>query len=164
MYKLKDLFRDKKVNKIFIIIGIGTFLLALLDILFLRSGLFGNYITFTLGLFSNAVWILYRDIAFILIFAFSFSYWFYKRDKSEAFSVGIGILILWFFGIEDILYFWLQETGVPQFLPWLNNSLVVGNLSHIIGFTDVTNISLYLIAIVGLILTFITTKILVRKF
>ena len=109
-------------------------------------------------------WELYRNIAFILIFAFSFSYWFYKKDKSEAFSVGIGISILWFFGIEDILYFWLQETGVPQFLPWLNNSLVVGNLSHIIGFTDVTNISLYLIAIVGLVLTFITTKILVRKF
>lgn len=154
-----------KYQKIFFFSVLVVAAIALFDIWSMNSRLFGTPESYVVGNFCSCWWDLFFRFNLVLIILISFSYYFFgKKDKSEAISLGISSLILWLYGgIADILFFWLQAKPIPSNLPWLDGNLILGNISKFLGFEGVTNISIVLISIIGLIFVYHLNKYLVEK-
>lgn len=165
---MKILNKLKLYQKIFLFAILFNIAVAVLDILSMKSGIFGNIDNYTNGIFCSSVcnwWNLFLYFNLISLGLISlFYYFFVRKDKSEAFSIFIASLILWFSGLPDILYFWLQGKSLPLVLNHLNNSIIIGRISSLSGFIYVTNISLLISAGIGLIASYFITKILKEKF
>jgi len=92
-----------------------------------------------------------------------FYYFFVRKDKSETLAVFLTPLILFWFGLVDLLNFVFQRVPIPENLPSLNNS-IVSWISGTLGFCQVTNVSLIVSVFLGFIVVFIATKVLKEKF
>jgi len=156
----------KRLTKfqIAIIIGVAVvFAVAYLDIM--GANFFRELgVNYTEGDFPVEFWHFFRNMTFIFMAIPSIAYYyFYRRDKSEAVAIFLVPFTLWMFGAADFLYFIFQLKMVPEVLPWLDNHMVMGRLAKIFNFSGVTNISLYLSVIVGIIITYFTTKFLKNR-
>lgn len=140
-----------KTKKILIFSVIIVFAIALFDIFSMNSGIFGTPEDYTNGNYTDGWWNLFFKFNIILIFLASLSYYWFsnKQDKTGGISLCISSFVLWFTGLADILYFWLQGKAIPFFLYHLNNSLVIGRISHLLGFSQVTVISLFISVLIG---------------
>ncbi len=146
----------KKFN-IAIILGI-LIVVAIAYIDTLGANVFGLE-TYTAGNFPSSFWILFRNMAIILMTIPALSYYLlYRKDKSEALAIFLIPLILWMFGVADILYFWLQGQAIPPNLPHLNNHLIMGRMATFFPYNQVTSQVLIFSAIAGIILTFLIVK------
>lgn len=157
---------DKRHKKILISIFIVLSLIALLDILFMNSGLFGSVEDYTSGNYAAGLWPMFFKLALTIMILFSGAYYFYYRqDISETIAIFLGSYTLWsYFGISDVLYFWLQGKMVPDQLPWLSHNAFLQPAANILGYTTITNTSLYVSAALGILVVYFTTKILKEKF
>lgn len=155
----------KIYQKIFLFAIIVVASIAVFDILSMNSGMLGNSQDYTNGNYTNGWWSLFFQFNSILIILVSLAYyWFGKHDFSESFSLLIGSYILWFTGLADLLFFWFQKKSVPFFLYHLNNHIVIGKIANVISSGVVTNITLYISVVIGLILVYLSTKFLEEKF
>jgi hypothetical protein len=155
----------QKHQKIFLYSIILVAAISFLDITFMNSGLFANTICdYINGNYVTGLWDLFFKLGISLIILSSFGYYLFRKDLSEALSIGISATSLWIlFGLGDLLFFWFQRLNVPASLTWLDKGLV-GKISSFIGFSTVTNISLYLLVAIGLLLNYFLIKLLVKKF
>jgi len=122
-----------------------------------------GYKNYTAGNFPIEFWHHFRNTAIILMLIPALLYYFFTKDKSESLAIFLIPFIGFWTGITDILYFWLQKRQVPQILNHLNMHPVIGRITYILGFSNVTNISLYISAIIGAIIIFFTVKYLKEK-
>ena len=152
-----------KLYKLLILIFLVILSISLMDIFALKSSLFGDYDNYITGQFNQNWWFLFRNIALLLIFGISFTYYLLYQDKSETISIAVGSLILWFTGLADLLYFWIQGKAVPLTLPHLNDHIIIGKISTLFGFSSVSNLSLYISVFIGILITFLTVKWLKNK-
>lgn len=149
---------DKKLKTIFISILLALAFIALLDITFMRSGVFGNACDYTNGNYLVGTWPLFYKIAMSIMVLFPIGYYFlYRRDLSESLAIFVGSQIMWRFGLSDILYFWLQGKALPKAMPWLTTNFPI----NIFG--AVTNITLLLSATLGILITYFVVKFLKEK-
>jgi hypothetical protein len=155
----------QKHQKIFLYSIILVATISFLDITFMNSGLFANTISdYINGNYVTGLWDLFFKLGISSIVLASLGYYIFRKDLSEALSIGISATSLWIlFGLGDLLFFWFQGLNVPASLTWLDNGLV-GKISSLIGFSTVTNISLYLSVAIGLLLNYFLIKLLVKKF
>lgn len=154
----------KTHQKIFLFSVILVSVISLLDLFFMSSNLFAStqqdYIT---GNYTPGLWDLFFKIGLVLIVLSSLGYYWFRKDKSEALSIFISSILLWMiFGLSDLIFFIFQGKNVPSSLPWLNGSFI-GKISTLLGFSQVTNISLYLCVILGLGIIYIINKFLVNE-
>lgn len=157
---------DKRHKYILISIFIVVSLISLLDIAFLKSGIFGNPIDYQNGNYVQGTWVLFYKLSLAIMILFSAAYYFYFRsDISETIAIFLGSYSLWsYFGISDLLFFWYQFREVPDSLPWLSHNVALQPVANILGYTTITNTSLYVSAIIGIIVIYFTTKLLKEKF
>lgn len=107
---------------------------------------------------------LFWGFAWIMIAAIAITYYLIRRDKSEALAIFLVPAILLQFGLEDIFYYIFMGIPIDQTLPWLTQNLWPPTIiSWILGATDVTNTGIIISAIIGIILTYYTTKYLLKK-
>jgi hypothetical protein len=144
-----------------IILGI----LVLILIAYLDTGgaiILGNQ--YTNGNYPSGFWthFLITSILIMLIIPICY-YLFYKKDKSETLAIFLTSFLLFWFGIADIFYFWLQGKSVPLVLNHLNNHPIIGNISEFLGFSSVTPNALYISAIIGIIITYFIVRYLKDK-
>jgi len=153
-----------KYQKIFVFSILVVAAIALLDIFSMNSGVFGTASNYVQGNYTAGWWNLFFKINLVMIVLISLAYYFFgKKDKSESLALFVSSLTLWMvFGLADLLFFWFQGQSVPSVLTWLNGSYI-GKLLGIIGFSQVTNIGLYLAVAIGLIVNYFLIKYLVEK-
>lgn len=150
---------DNKTQKILISVLMVVSLIALMDIFFMNSGLFGTVCQYMTGNYMIGLWPLFYKFAIGLMIIFSFAYYFFfNKDVSESLSILAGSYIFWRSGASDILFFWLNGKAVPATLPWLNGNFPI-NL-----WGTVTSTNLYLSVILGGIITYFTVRLLKDKF
>lgn len=154
---------DKKISKIVLIAFIVIIAIAILDILSLNSGIFGTPESYTNGNFPAGWGSLFKNFVIILIVAVSLTYYILYRDKSEAIAIGAGSYIMWLTGVADVFYFWLQGKMIRSTLPWLDCHSYIGTVAKTLGFGGVTNISLIISAISGVIISYFIIKFLKEK-
>ena len=147
-----------KSKRIMISILVVIILIALIDILFMKSGLFGSAQNYISGNYTAGLWPLFYKLALGVMAVFAVLYYFYfDKDFSESLAVLLGSFIFYKFGASDVLFFWFQGTAIPSVLPWLNTNFPI----NIFGI--VTNFTLLVSALVGGWLSFILIKFLVKK-
>jgi len=135
--------------------------IALFDIISMNSGMFGTTDQYTNGVFGGDWWSLFLKLNLAIIVAFGAGYYFfYKKDLSETIGVIATPVILWFFGLSDVLFFWFQGKVVPSVLPWLNDSLIIGTVTSLLGFTTVTSLTLFVSIILGFAVSYGVAKLL----
>lgn len=152
-----------KVNKKYhlaIILGIlAVLFVAVLDIKMAHSGIFGSFDEYTKGQYVQGLWGLFQ---FIVIAIFSIVplcyYFFYRKDKSETLAIFLTSYIIWYSGLADLAYFWLQGLQIPSSLPWLVGNPVIGRFGGLIGNGGVTPIVLYASVISGFFIIILLTK------
>lgn len=136
-------------------------LLSLFDVFAAHSGVFGSFQEYTNGNYPSSWWSLYFKNAMILFGTVAISYYIFGRqDISESIAIFITPLILFEFGLSDILYFWFQGQMVPLTLPWLDGHNIIGRIADIFNFESVTNIVLYISAVIGLITAYFSAVLL----
>ena len=114
---------------------------------------------YTKGIFDISVWYHHLITALIIFSIVPICYFlFFRKDKSEAVGIYLVSLILFYFGLADILYFFLQGFPVPQTLPWLNNHFIISKFGEV-----VTNTTLYISVFVGSVIAWFTAKTLKEK-
>jgi hypothetical protein len=143
---MKKLFREGIVASV-----ISVFFIAIIDIWSSKSKVFGSEVDYTNGLYTMGWWNLFFKINMVLICIVPLIYYFMvRKDKSETIALFLTSLVLWFSGLPDVLYFWLQFKHIPWTLPWLNNSPIIGYITNIVGLTTVTSTTLILSVLIGL--------------
>jgi len=150
-----------KISKfqIAVLIGILTVILvAWIDLQGLN--LIGE--KYTNGEFPNIVWQHHLLTAIIIFLIPSLCYCLFRKDKSEAIAIFLSGFIMFYFGLADIFYFWLQGKMIPVELPWLMGQPIISRISLFLG-EIVTNISLIVSTIMGGIIVYFTTKYLKEK-
>lgn len=162
--KFKFLNKLKTYQKIFLFAILINIAIAVLDILSMQSGIFGSTDNYIIGNFGVAWFPLFFKFNLIAISLISISYFFfYRHDFSETISLSLGSVLIWFSGLPDILFFWFRGVKLPITMNWLNNGIIIGNVSKILGYADVTNLSIKISAILGLIATYFGIKFLVKR-
>ena len=162
MFKLKNLSR---YQRIFIFSIILILSISALDIACMNSGLFGTPENYLVGNYTPGLWDLFYKIGLGLVILSCMGYFFLARqDKSETIALFISSLSFWMvFGLADLTFFWFRLVPVPSVLTWLNKGYI-GWLSRLIGFSQVTNIALYVCVAIGLVFNYYLIKILVKKY
>lgn len=153
---IKEIYNDKfKLALVLAVLAVAF--VAITDIWAMNSGVLGTPEQYTNGDYPLGWWSLFFKINLIIISLIPLAYFFfYRRDKSEALAIFITSYGLWFAGLADILFFVFQGLNIPDKLPWLNHHFIIGTMSNLIGFPEVTKISLILtVAISSIILWFI---------
>lgn len=137
--------------------------IAVFDILAAWSGVFGTYEKYTNGDFTPLWWPLFFKMNLILLTIIPVCYYFFARkDLSESVALFLNGYILWFMGLADLLYFFLQGKMVPAVLPWLNGHLVIGTVSGLMGSDQVTRIALLISIGIGFVAIYSIDKFLER--
>lgn len=138
-----------------IIIGIlSVILVAWIDLQGLN--LIGN--KYTNGEFSTNVWPHHLITAIIIFLIPALCYFFfYRRDKSEMAAIFFSGFIMFYMGLADLFYFFLQGKNLPSTLTWLNGHPTIGKVSLLTN-NIVTPITLYISVILGLLIVFYLTK------
>jgi hypothetical protein len=128
-------------------------------------GSFSTTDAYVTGQQGTAFWSFFKSIVFVIFAILPFAYYFlYRRDKSEAISLFVGEWILWMFGFADLMFFVLSQQLIPSSLVWLNTHPIIGTISNVLGYENVTSVSLLFSVFVGFILAYLTGKILKDKF
>jgi len=91
-------------------------------------------------------------------------YFFYHRDKSESISLWLSSYLMWMFGLAEVLHFVFQKIPMTETFPHLSNHLIIGNISSLLGFSTVTNASLYISILIGFAVIYLINKVLKEKF
>jgi len=157
--------RLKTHQKIFLFSVLAVALIAIFDIWSMNSGVFGTIENYISGNYTPGWWTLFFkiNIAFLVLISV-FYYFFVRKDFSESVSFFVSSTILWFTGLSDIFFFLFRRLPVSQTLDWLNNHIVIGKVTILLGFSDVTSTALFISTFLGLIISYCITKILVEKF
>lgn len=157
---------DKRHKTILISIFIVVSLISLMDILFLKSHLFGSEIDYISGNYSPGLWPLFFKMSISLMLIFSTLYFiYYRHDISESIAIFLGSYTIWAYaGVSDLLFFWYQFQNVPSELPWLSHNVALAPVANVLGYTTITNTSLYVSVIIGIILVYYMTRVLKEKF
>lgn len=160
MGKIKSFFSEK-FN---IAILIGIFLVGLVAWIDIQGfNLLGD--KYTLGDFPATVWPHHLITAIIIFLIPAILYWvFYRKDKSEFLAIFLTGVIMFYFGLADILYFFLQWKSIPLTLPWLMGNPFISRISTFLRFETVTNISLIISIIIGGVIVYFITKLLKKRF
>lgn len=153
----------KKNEKIFVFALLAVTLIALFDISSMLSGIFGTTEEYIAGNYSDGWWKLFFNVNITFLTFISLFYYSFVKDLSEAVSFLAASVILWFSGVADILFFWLQGQAVPEVLTHLNSHPVISRVASFIGYSQVTNGVLLVSAIVGTAVSFFTIKLLGEK-
>lgn len=107
---------------------------------------------------------LFWSFAWIMIAAIAITYYLVRRDKSEALAIFLVPAILLQFGVEDVFYYVFMGIPLDTTLPWLTQNLWPPTIiSYILGSTQVTNIGLFISALLGLVITFYVARYLLKK-
>lgn len=148
--------------KIAILLGIAVVaLVAFLDIKSATSGVFGSLADYTNGFYTNGWWDLFKGIVLVSFAFIPVCYFFLvKRDLSNSIAIYATSWIMWAFGLADVLYFWLRGVPVVALLPWLDSNPTIGLVANLLGSSVVTNWTLYVSVIVGLVIVFVMTTLL----
>ena len=168
-WDLKMLMKKLDLGKYRIAVGLAVLSVILVSYLDVQGAIywssFSSVNDYTNGLQGPAFWEFFKSIAFSIFIIVPICYWFFvKKDFSETLSLFLTSIILWFFGLADVLYFVLQRINIPEILPHLNNHPIIGWVSTTLGFEQVTNISLLISVFIGFIVVFLTTKVLKERF
>ena len=148
-----------------IVLGVlAVAFIAVFDIWSMNSGVFGTAQDYVNGNYANGWWSLIFKLNLMIIILIPITYFiFYRRDKSEAAALFLVPFGLWFAGLADILFFVFQGLTIPARLPWLDSHIIIGRISSLLGFSGVTNISLFLSIIIISIALYFIVKILKNK-
>lgn len=138
-WNLKKILKKLDVGKYKISLGIGVGALILITYLDLL-----NLIYSLLGILA-------------LIYYFQI-----RKDKSEALAVFISPLILFWFGLSDLLTFIFQRIPIPELVCCTKAPVVW--ISSTLGFSAITPLSLVISIIIGFLSIFLLTKVLKEKF
>lgn len=163
---MKFLNKLKTHQKIFLFAILVVSVIALFDILSLKSEIFGNQENYLIGDFNGNWWSLFFNFNIVLIILISLSYyWFTKNhDKSESLSLFIISYVWWIYGgVSDLLFFVFSRIPLPSTLPWLDKNPFLIKVANMLGFSGVTDISLIISVIVSGIILFYLCKFLVKK-
>ncbi len=156
---------NKNLKKIIFIAIVIVALIAIFDIIALNSGVFGSPEDYTQGNYTDGWWTVFFQYNILVIAMISIIYYFcISKDISESISVFILSVGLWFGGLTDVFYFWMQFEKVPETLPWLMNSPFISRVSTLLGETTVTSTTLFTSVIISGVLLFLLSKFLVEKF
>lgn len=151
--------KNKQFKKtlIFAVLIVGV--IALFDIFAAHSGVFGSYEDYSNGIFNGDWWPVFFKMNLMLILILPFLYYFLiRKDLSESIAIFLVSIGLWFSGLADIGYYWLQGQSVPPILGHLNNHIILGKVAPIIGQTNVTANTLYLSVILGFVILYLTAS------
>ena len=99
---------------------------------------------------------LFFGFSYVTFLALAVGGYIYRKDFSEAAAVFVSGWILLSTGLEDLFFYLLK--GLPLFsanLTWLGSNKLVTRLSDIMGFPNVTGISLIISIIIGLLLVIV---------
>lgn len=98
---------------------------------------------------------LFWTFAYMLGFAVAIVYYLLRKDISESVALFGSYIILVLGGLEDLFYFWFQGLPVASSLPWLNSHIFMGTVTKVLGFSGVTNISLYISVALAFVIVYI---------
>ncbi len=163
----KYLIKKLGLGKYKIAIFIGIMLVAVIAFLDVQGLIvFSDLgIDYTAGDFPQSWWFAFRNTAYILMALVAVSYYYFvNRDKSETLAVFLTPFILFWVGLSDVLYFVFRKVPIPETFPWLDNHIIIGNISRLLGYDVVTSFTLLFSVLLGFISVFIVTKILKEKF
>lgn len=107
--------------------------------------------------YPDSFWMYSIALGFIA----SIFYYIFRRDFSESLAVLLVFLIMLNFGFEDLifyipfnLFFCVQGVcGFPETMPHLTTHPIIGSLSKLFGFVEVTPISLCISVFIGALLS-----------
>jgi hypothetical protein len=143
---------DKKFLNALIIAGLVVVAITVIDV-------WGSYLWAEVGGWEGQAYTLggstYQKIlwstVFVLTVFLGFGYYALRPDKSEALAVFLIPNILFQFGVEDVLFYWMKGISLfGQTMPWLVNNLWPPTLiSKFFGQTVITGELLLLSAVVG---------------
>jgi hypothetical protein len=139
---------------------------SILDIWSAHSGVFGSYLEYTMGNYTDGWWYLFFKFVLVIFLIPAICYYFLvNRDKSESLGIFLFSLITYFGGLADIGYFIFQKIPLPSELPWLVGSPFIGFVStKLMGLSTVTNTSLLVSVFLSFIIAWIVAKVLKEKF
>jgi len=100
-------------------------------------------------------------ITYFLIGFVGFVYYSKRKDKSETIALILTPLILTWFGFSQLLSYVMNKLPIPEVL---ESNGVVSWISNQLGFIQITNVSLIISSIIGVILVLLVTKVLKDKF
>ncbi len=136
--------------------------IAIFDILSAHSGVFASPEEYTNGYYTEGWWSLFFSFNIILLMVIPISYYFFgRRDKSEAISLFMTSVVMWFTGLADIMYFLLQGKMIPETLPWLNKGVYAG-IAGVMGLDMVTRTSLIVTTLFGFTFIYFMNKFMER--
>jgi hypothetical protein len=166
--KFKELWKKLDIGKykLALIIAVGAVLaVSILDILSMKSGVFGNFINYTSGNFGVDWWSLFFKFVLIIFAIPAICYYaFIHKDVSESLGIFGFSTILYFGGLADIFYFIFQKLNLPDSLPWLSGSPFINFVSNTMGYSTVTNVSLLTSVVISFIIAFGFAKIMKKYF
>ena len=167
-WSFKRLWKKLDIEKYSIAIFLATMavlFVAIFDIWSMNSGVFGTALDYTNGNYINGWWNLFYKFVLSFFSIVPICYWFFvKKDFSECLGVFGASFILYMGGLADIAYFFFQRLPFPDVLPWLNNHVFLGWLATTLGFTQVTNIVLYIGVFISFLIVVLYTKVLKEFF
>lgn len=97
------------------------------------------------------------SFAYVIGCVMALIYYIFRRDVSEAASILLSYIFLLLAGLEDVLYFIIQRIPIPDKLPWLDNTIVMGTVAKVMGLPGVTPTSLWISVGLGVIVVGIMT-------
>ena len=149
--------KNKQFKKalLFAVLIVGV--ISVFDIIAAHSGVFGSYEDYSNGIFSGDWWPVFFKMNLILISVLPIIYYFFvRKDLSETIAIFLVSINMWFSGLADILYFWIQGQAVPTMLGHLNGHLIISRVGSLIGQTDVTGTVLYISVILGFVTSYLS--------
>lgn len=161
MYLLKLNFKQvwKKLNleKYWIAIALAVLVVIFVVYMIINGVINLNSLSSINNFIKSMVWIIFL----ILPLAY---YFLFRRDISESLSILTTEIILWITGFANMMLFVLQKSPIPDVLPCINSHPIIAPISHLFGYSIVTNVSLLISVFIGVIIVYISNKILKEKF
>lgn len=148
--------------KISLMIAVSVVLIiALLNIWYIHSGLFGSFFVNNSGIGS----LFFKFAPIILVLPAIFYYFLVHKDKSEALGIFLFSLIIYLGGLADVSFYIFQKIPLPAEIPGLVGSHFINFVStKLLGYPTVTNVSLLVSVLISFVLAWIVAKILKEKF
>lgn len=97
-----------------------------------------------------AIWVLWVGVALFI----GWIWYHVSKDKSEAVGLSSSIIILLWFGLEDIFYFFFSSTPMPACMPWFEGKSMEFVSKYILHECCVSPLGLYLNVGLGIVIAY----------
>lgn len=144
-----------------IIAVVAVLLVALLNIWYTHSGLFGSFF----GNINGSCSLFFKFALIIFVIPAICYYYLVNKDISESLGIFLFSVIIYLGGLADVGSFIFQKLPIPAEIPGLVGSPFINFVStKLLGYSTVTNVSLIVSVLLSFILAWIVAKVLKEKF